>query len=98
MELGVTARSPARLKSKARLACELNLWKGKALLEANLRQKAEQEVIQLKARTREAQSDNQRLEEYIQDWKSVAVQSRMSVSKYCEGIRRLLEELKTELL
>jgi hypothetical protein len=48
----------------------------------------------------EAQNDNQKLEQHIQEWKLVAEQSQSSVIKYRDGMSRffgLSAELKAEL-
>ena len=79
---------------------ELGIWRGQAALESEMKLQAEEEVNQLKTAIQEAQRDNQKLEQHVQEWKRIAEQSRSSTSKYCRGVGKIwaiLEELKSEL-
>jgi DNA repair exonuclease SbcCD ATPase subunit len=82
------------------LAYELSKWKNQAVLEFEIRRQAEEEVSQLKASSREALSDNAKLEQHIQEWKLIAEKYRSATVKFREGVRQtiaILGELNSEL-
>ncbi|KAI9776698.1 MAG: hypothetical protein M1839_009425 [Geoglossum umbratile] len=84
----------------ARLTHELSIWRGQAALESEMKLQAEEEVDQLKRAIQEAQRDNQKLKQHVQEWEIIVGQSRSSTRKYSRGISKIwavLEELKSEI-
>ena len=96
-DFSFTAKIDELEECKTKLAHEISMWRNQAALELEKRQRAEEEVAQLKITIQETQKDNQKLEQHVQEWKLIAEQSRSSAAKYSRGLSKiwtLLEELK----
>jgi hypothetical protein len=66
-----------------------------------MRQRAEDEVSQLKAILQEHQTGREELEQLVQQWQSVACHSQTRLLKFCDGVGKVLpvlEEMRPELL
>jgi hypothetical protein len=99
-EVSFTAKINELQEREARLTCELNKWRNQAAIELDMRCQAEGKVNHLEVVIQEARNDNQKLEQYIQEWKLVAEQSQSNVFKYRDGVSKLFvlsAELKSEL-
>ena len=60
----------------------------------------ESEISHLKDIVQRIQLDNKRLEQYVNEWKTIAEKSENSVLKYCLGMEKVLtvlEGIRTEL-
>lgn len=82
------------------LARELGEGRDWAELESVMRRYAEEEISQLKVNVQEAQADNRKLEQHIQEWKSIAEKSQSSILRCYVGLDKIstvLEELKSDL-
>ncbi len=86
-------------EGKTSLAHELHQWKDQAASESERRHQAEEEVHRLNLTIRAAQEHQQKLERQVKEWKLIAMRSKRSIVKYCQGVGRMLtvlEKLKSE--
>ena len=82
------------------LSFELAKWKDEATKETKLRQADQDEIMRLQIILSEVQIDNQSLGEYLKQWKSVAEESKRSVTKYCGKLNSIfiaIKEMRSEL-
>ena len=87
-------------ESETKLICEVNKWRNQAATDLEKRYRVEEKLNCLEVVIQAARNDNQKLEQHIKEWKSVAEQSQSSAMKYRDGMSRLfilLAELKSEL-
>jgi hypothetical protein len=91
-EVSFTAKIHELQEGNASLSSELSRWKYQAGSELETRRKTEKTV-------QEVQTDNKKLEHYVQEWKLMAERSQGKIVRYYEGVDKIfaiLAELKSD--
>ena len=93
-EVSFVAKINELHQENTELARELRKWENEAATELERRQMVEREVSRLKIILEQLHMDNEKLENHVSEWKSIAEESQSATVRYCREIHKIFTNLE----